>query len=166
MQQNSIKPSPRSTANAKRRGRGQSGGNYSGRGMKGQGSRSGSGVRGAFEGGQTPLIRRMPKLKGFNNSERKIFLPLNLESINEKYSDGETVDSKTLKEKGIITKSGKIKLLGTGELKVKVTIIVDSASASAVEKTEKAGATLTVTAKKEKLTRSQKSVNHHSKKDA
>jgi large subunit ribosomal protein L15 len=165
MQQNSIKPSPRSTANAKRRGRGQSGGNYSGRGMKGQGSRSGSGVRGAFEGGQTPLVRRMPKLKGFKNSERKSFLPLNLNAISEKYADGETVDAKTLKEKGLITKSGKIKLLGTGELKVKVTIVVDNASASAVKKAEKAGATLTLPGKKEKTTRSQKSVNH-SKKNA
>ncbi|MFA5854832.1 MAG: 50S ribosomal protein L15 [Candidatus Gracilibacteria bacterium] len=165
MQQNSIKPSPRSTANAKRRGRGQSGGNYSGRGMKGQGSRSGSGVRGAFEGGQTPLVRRMPKLKGFKNAQREFFIPLNLDQISEKFSEGETVDVKTLKEKNIIKKAGKIKLLGDGELKVKVTIVADSASASAIKKAEKAGATLTIPGKKEKTTRAQKSVKH-SKKDA
>lgn len=143
MKQNTLKPFAGSTKSQKRCGRGQSGGNYSGRGMKGQGSRSGSGVRGAFEGGQTPLIRRMPKLKGFRNPTKESFFPLNLDMISRIFKDGETVDSKTLEDKKIIKKGAKVKLLGNGELTVNVKIVVDSASKSAVQKAEKAGATVT-----------------------
>jgi large subunit ribosomal protein L15 len=148
MKQNSLKAFPGSTKDAKRRGRGQSRGNYSGRGMKGQGSRSGGGVRPGFEGGQTPLVRRMPKLKGFLNPNKVNYTSVNLDQL-AVFSDGDTVDAKTLKEKNVTKKLGKIKLLGDGELKVKLNITVDRASKSAMEKVEKAGAKLTLLEKTE-----------------
>lgn len=148
MKQNTLKPYPGSTQSKKRIGRGLTGGNYSGRGMKGQGSRSGGGVRPGFEGGQTPLVRRMPKLKGFLNPNKESYHSLNLSQLSV-FSDGDTVDAKTLKEKNIIKKLGKIKLLGDGELKAKLKITVDRASKSAMEKAEKAGATVTLLEKAE-----------------
>ncbi len=141
MKQHTLKPNPGSAISKKRLGRGQSGGNYSGRGIKGQGSRTGSGVRAAFEGGQTPLVRRMPKMKGFKNFNKEIYRTVNLEQL-EVFADGDTVDSKALHEKRVVTRQGKIKLLGTGELKLKLTIIVDKASESAKKKVENAGGTL------------------------
>jgi len=149
MQQNSLKSFPGSTKNAKRRGRGQTRGNYSGKGMKGQNARSGGGVRPGFEGGQTPLIRRMPKLKGFNNPNKITYETVNMRQLNV-FKAGDTVDVKTLKEMNVIKKPAKIKLLGDGELKVKLTIIVDKASKMALEKAEKAGATVTLLSKAKK----------------
>ncbi|MFA5792544.1 MAG: 50S ribosomal protein L15 [Candidatus Gracilibacteria bacterium] len=156
MKQNTLKPYEGSTKTSKRRGRGQSGGNYSGRGMKGQSSRTGSGVRGAFEGGQTPLVRRMPKLKGFNSPVKKVFFPLNLNIINQKFVDGDTVSAETLKEKGIMNRKEKIKLLASGDLTVKVKILVDQASESAIKKAEKAGATVTLPEKRAKKEKKEK----------
>lgn len=143
MKQNTLKPTAGSTKDKIRRGRGQTRGNFSGRGMKGQNARSGGGVRPGFEGGQTPLSRRMPKLKGFLNPNKEEYIALNLGQLNA-FEDGETVDTKTLKAKNVLKRTGKIKLLGTGELKSKVKITVDRASASAVEKAKKAGATITL----------------------
>lgn len=148
MKQNTLKAFPGSTKNSKRRGRGQTRGNYSGRGMKGQGSRSGGGVRPGFEGGQTPLVRRMPKLKGFLNHNKITYISVNFSQL-AVFSDGDTVDAKTLKEKNVIKKLGKIKLLATGELAAKLKITVDRASKSAMEKAEKAGATVTLLEKTE-----------------
>lgn len=141
MKQHTLKPAAGSTTARKRLGRGQSGGNFSGRGMKGYGSRTGSKSRVAFEGGQTPLIRRMPKLKGFKNFNKETFRTVNLEQL-DVFKDGDTVDAKSLLEKRIVTRKGKIKLLGTGDLKLKLTIVVDSASESAKKKVEKAGGEL------------------------
>jgi large subunit ribosomal protein L15 len=148
MKQNSLKAFPGSTKNAKRRGRGQTRGNYSGKGMKGQNARSGGGVRPGFEGGQTPLIRRMPKLKGFLNPNKITYISVNLGQL-AVFADGDTVDAKTLKAKNVTKKIGKIKLLGDGELKVKLNITVDKASKTAIEKAEKAGAKVTLLGKKE-----------------
>ncbi len=146
MKQNSLKAFPGSTKSAKRRGRGQTRGNYSGKGMKGQNARSGGGVRPGFEGGQTPLIRRMPKLKGFLNPNKITYISVNLDQL-DVFADGDTVNAKTLKEKNVTKKVGKIKLLGDGELKAKLSITVDKASKSALEKAEKAGAKVTLTQK-------------------
>lgn len=148
MKQNTIKASEGSTKRAKRRGRGNSGGNYSGRGMKGQNSRTGGGVRPGFEGGQTPLVRRMPKSKGFKNYNKLDYIPVNLMQLNV-FKDGDIVDVNTMKEKNVIKKIGKWKLLGTGVLEVKVKITVDRASAAAIQAAEKAGASVTVLEKKE-----------------
>ncbi len=143
MQQNTIKPFPGSKKNRKRIGRGGARGNFSGRGVKGQNARTGGGVRRGFEGGQTPLIRRMPKLKGFKNPNKEIYFPLNLSAL-DVFEEGATVDQKALLEKGLVKRNAKIKLLGEGTLKNKLTIVVDKASGSAIKKVEKAGGTLTL----------------------
>lgn len=143
MQQHTLKPTPGSTKSKLRRGRGLSRGNYSGRGMKGQNSRSGGGVRPGFEGGQTPLVRRMPKSKGFLNPNKVTYMAINVGDLNM-FKDGESVDSKVLKAKGLIKAVGPVKLLSNGELTSKVKITVDRASAAALEKANKAGAEVTV----------------------
>lgn len=143
MKQNLIKAFPGSTKTPKRRGRGQTRGNYSGRGMKGQNARSGGGVRPGFEGGQTPLIRRMPKLKGFLNPNKITYTTVNLDQLSV-FVDGDTVDAKTLKQKNVIKRIGKIKLLGNGDLSAKLEILVDRASKSAIEKAEKNGSKITL----------------------
>jgi large subunit ribosomal protein L15 len=123
MKLHQLQSAPGSKKQKVRRGRGDSSGsgNYSGRGMKGQNSRSGGGVRIGFEGGQTPLLRRTPKLKGFKQPNRVEYLPINLSVIEEKYSDGETVSTDTLLEKRIIrTISQPVKILGNGKLTKKV----------------------------------------------
>mgnify|MGYP005837196163 CR=1 FL=1 len=128
---------PRAT---KRRGRGSGTGQggTAGRGHKGQKARSGGGTRPGFEGGQMPLYRRMPK-RGFNNKRfRTEYNIVNLESLN-KFSEGETVNQDALLKKRILAKKMKrLKVLGKGELKVKLTVEADAFSASAREKIEKA----------------------------
>lgn len=136
MKLHDLKPYPGSKKKSVRKGRGDASGsgNYSGRGMKGQNSRSGGGVRLGFEGGQTPLLRRIPKLKGFKNPQRTEYLPINLLVIEEKYADGETVSPETLLEKRIIRNLNKpIKILGTGKLSKKVTF-ADVKMSKTVEK--------------------------------
>lgn len=143
MKQHTLMPSPGSTKTRKRVGRGGQYRCYSGRGMKGQNARSGGGVRPGFEGGQTPLFMRMPKIKGFRNINKITYFPLNLSAL-ASFEDGATVNLETLLEKGILKKAQAIKLLGNGELSKKLTICVDLASASAKAKVEKAGGTLTL----------------------
>lgn len=144
MKQHNLKPFSGSTKSKKRIGRGQYGGNFSGRGMKGQGARTGADSPAAFEGGQTPLIRRMPKLKGFKNPNRTPFRAVNVGDLNL-FKDGATVELKDLVEKKLASKNEIIKLLGTGEVKVSLTITVNKASESAKKKIEKAGGTLKLT---------------------
>lgn len=128
-----------------RRGRGDASGygSFSGRGCKGQNARSGGGVKAGFEGGQTPLWKRMPKLKGFKNRNRVEYSPVNLLTIEKHFNDGDTVNELTLNEKGLIKHTRKpVKILGNGELTKKVIFENVSFSSSAKEKAEKAGATL------------------------
>jgi large subunit ribosomal protein L15 len=102
-----------------RRGRGDSSGygSFSGRGCKGQNSRSGGKVKAGFGGGQTPLWKSLPKKKGFTNINRIEYQPINLVKINDLYSENETVSELTLYEKNIISSTKKpIKILGNGEL--------------------------------------------------
>ena len=128
------------TKNRKRVGRGTSSGTgkTSGRGQKGQKSRSGGGVRLGFEGGQTPLARRLPK-RGFTNFNRKEYAIVNVETLN-RFEDGATVNAAALIEAGIINKelSG-LKVLGNGELTKKLTVEAVKFSKSAKEAIEKAG---------------------------
>lgn len=138
MKLHTLKPAKGSTRPKKRIGRGGIRGTYSGRGIKGQGSRTGSGTRRAFEGGQTPLIRRMPKLKGFKNALKEIYFPVNLDLL-EKFEEGTKVDAKLLRDKRIMRKDMKIKVLGDGKLSKKITVHADKASESAIKKVEKAG---------------------------
>ena len=125
------------------RGPGSGNGKTSGRGQKGQKSRSGGGVRVGFvrlgfEGGQTPLARRLPK-RGFTNFNRKEYAIVNVETLN-RFEDGATVNAAALIEAGVINKelSG-LKVLGNGELTKKLTVEAVKFSKSAKEAIEKAG---------------------------
>ena len=139
-------------ANKKKRivGRGSSSGRgtTAGRGNKGQQSRSGGKVYVGFEGGQMPLFRRIA-IRGFSNCPfKKEYLVLNLCDLELKFSDGETVNVKTLAEKGMINKNSKpaVKILSNGDITKKLTVEVEKVSATAKEKIEKAGGTVTVIA--------------------
>jgi large subunit ribosomal protein L15 len=129
----------------KRLGCGESSGHgkTSGKGHKGQKARSGGSIRLGFEGGQMPLIRRIPK-RGFNNAEFKTrYAVVNLADL-ERFDAGSTVDEKTLREAGLIRGIfDGVKILGTGELTKKLTITAAKVSASAKEKIEKAGGSVT-----------------------
>lgn len=116
------------------RGNGSGHGTFSGRGCKGQKARTGGKIRAGFEGGQTPYIRRIPKLKGFKNPNYIEYQIVNTGSLNV-FEEGETVDAASLKEKNLISKKLQpVKLLaGKGELTKKLTIKVDRASQEAMK---------------------------------
>jgi large subunit ribosomal protein L15 len=119
------------------RGPGSGRGKTSGRGHKGQKSRAGSKKNIGFEGGQMPLIRRLPK-RGFRSKFPVIWQEVNVERLNQ-FKDNEVIDLKKLKEKGIIkTLKRRVKVLGKGELKVPLTVRAHKFSKSAKEKIEKA----------------------------
>ena len=124
----------------KRKGRGTGSGNgtTAGRGMNGQNSRSGGGVRLGFEGGQMPLYRRLPK-RGFNNKWAINYSEINVEDLN-RFEAGTVVTQATLEEAGMLkqVKDG-VKVLGQGTLNVALTVRANKFSASAVEKIEAAG---------------------------
>jgi large subunit ribosomal protein L15 len=141
MRLDNIKPKAGATKSKKRLGRGNGSGHgtFSGRGCKGQGQRKSGNVRPGFEGGQTPLIRRMPKLKGFNNPTKVTYQAINLGALNV-FDDGAEVNVITLTEKGLITRKNlPVKILGDGKLEKKLTVKVHKVSASAKEKIKKAG---------------------------
>lgn len=120
---------------------------FSGRGMNGQNCRSGGWVPDWFEGGQTPLFRRMPKMKGFSNAKfKKHYNIINLSDIEFAVTKGaKEITKDTLLETGVITrKTLPVKLLWNGSLTSKVSITVDLASQSAKTAIEKAGGTLNV----------------------
>jgi large subunit ribosomal protein L15 len=134
------------------RGMGSGKGRYSGRGIKGQKSRAGShAMRAGFEGGQMPLHMRTAKLRGNTSKDampvgpfRTYTQPVNLRDL-DRFDTGEEVTPETLKAKGLIRSVRKdVKLLGVGELSKKLTITVHAASATAREKVEAAGGTLTL----------------------
>ncbi len=125
------------------RGQGSGSGTTSGRGTKGQNSRSGGGTRPGFEGGQMPLYRRIAR-RGFKNGRfKKEWLIVNIGDLKDKYKAGETVNRETLLEKKIIKKKNlPIKLLGNGEIDKKLNFDLDKVSAGAMAKLEKAGGTV------------------------
>ena len=124
------------------RGNGSGHGTYSSRGMKGQNQRSGGNRRPGFEGGQTPLIRRLPKMHGFTSLNRIRYSIVNLKDLNV-FEDNAKVTKESLFEKGIIrNRKRPLKILGDGELTKKLTIIADSAANTAKAKIEKAGGKL------------------------
>ena len=108
--------------------------------MNGQKSRAGGGKGPGFEGGQTPLARRLPKLPGFTNINRVEYLPVNVKRLEEKFEAGDVVDGESLKAKGIIKHADAlVKVLGDGEITKALTVKVDKVSASAKAKIEAAG---------------------------
>ncbi len=122
------------------RGPGSGMGKTSTRGQKGQKSRSGVSIPAWFQGGQTPLYRRIPK-RGFNNARfRTEYATINLSDLNRYFNDGDVVTPELLKEKGIIKKQlCGVKVLGNGELEKKITVKANRFSSSAVTKIESAG---------------------------
>lgn len=137
MQLHDLTPAPGSTKKRKRVGRGHGSGlgKTSGRGQDGQKSRSGGGKGAGFEGGQTPLARRLPKLPGFRNINRVEYVPVNVGRLEKYFENGDVVDADALAAKGIIKKSNvPVKVLGDGTLTKELTVKVDKVSASAGEK--------------------------------
>ena len=153
MKLNELKPAEGSKKAAFRVGRGHGSGNgkTAGRGHKGQNARSGGGVRPGFEGGQMPLYRRIAR-KGFSNYPfKKEYVCINVELLEAKFNDGETVDKTTLIEKGFISSKNAslVKILGNGEVTKKLTVVVDKVSESAKAKIEKAGGSVSLVTKAE-----------------
>src|SRR5205085_4927458 len=146
MNLHTLKPRPGSKHRVKRLGQGESSGHgkTSGKGHKGQKARSGGSIRLGFEGGQMPLIRRLPK-RGFNNAAFKTnYAIVNLSDLNE-FKTGTVVNEELLRESKLVRGNGAgIKILGDGELKHALTIEADKVSASAREKIEKDGGTITM----------------------
>ncbi len=128
----------RFTANRIGRGQGSGNGKTSGKGQKGQNSRSGGGVAIGFEGGQTPFFKRMPK-RGFTNFTRKEYAVVNLKDLN-RFEDGAEVDFAALKAAGLIKKElDGVKVLGNGKLEKKLTVKAAKFSKSAEKAIEEAG---------------------------
>ncbi|MBQ9691288.1 MAG: 50S ribosomal protein L15, partial [Eggerthellaceae bacterium] len=137
-----LRPNEGAVRNRKRVGRGPASGNgkTAGRGMNGQKSRAGGGKGVGFEGGQTPLAMRLPKLGGFRNINRSEYTPVNVSRIEATFEAGEEVTHDTLVAKGIIKKNTElVKVLGDGDITKAVTVKVDKVSASAAEKIKAAG---------------------------
>ncbi|MFM2295905.1 MAG: ribosomal subunit protein [Verrucomicrobiota bacterium] len=163
MRLHNLQPRPGAKHRTKRLGQGESSGRgkTAGRGGKGQTARSGSSIRIGFEGGQMPLIRRIPK-RGFNNANFTIaYHPVNLSDLNE-FDAGVRVDGAALKKAGFTNgPSLGIKILGNGELTKKLTVVANAFSASAKAAIEKAGGTCEVVALKADAT-----IRHEAKKAA
>ena len=139
----SLKPVPGSTKNRRRVGRGVGSGlgKTSGRGHKGQGSRTGKGQPAYFEGGQMPLQRRLPK-RGFRSLNHKDYAVVNLGDLNL-FDDGASVDTSALMAAGLVRKLGYgVKILAKGDLTKKLNVVVHAFSVSAKDKIEKAGGTI------------------------
>jgi large subunit ribosomal protein L15 len=140
MNLNELQPAPGSRTERKRVGRGigSGSGKTSGRGTKGQNSRSGGGVRPGFEGGQNPIYRRLPK-RGFTNPNRKEYAVVNLERLNQ-FMEGTEVTPELLVKQGIIKNlKSEVKILGNGELSAKLTVKAHKFSETAAEKIRAAG---------------------------
>jgi large subunit ribosomal protein L15 len=151
MRLHDLKPRPGAKHRRKRLGQGESSGHgkTSGRGGKGQTARSGSSIRIGFEGGQMPLIRRIPK-RGFNNARHATrYIPVNLDALNQ-FEDGARVDEAALRGAGLANgPSSGVKILGDGELTRKLTVSAHAFSASARSKIEaKGGSCEVITPKK------------------
>lgn len=146
MNLHTLTPRPGSKHRVKRLGCGESSGHgkTSGKGHKGQKARSGGGIRLGFEGGQMPLIRRIPK-RGFNNAAFKTqYAIVNLADL-ESFEAGTSIDEATLRAAGLIRGSfDGIKILGSGELSKSLNITASKVSASAREKIEKAGGSVSL----------------------
>jgi large subunit ribosomal protein L15 len=149
MKLHDLKPAPGSRKNKKRVGRGMASGTgkTSGRGTKGQNARSGGGKGPFFEGGQLPLVRRLPFKRGFTNIHRIEYKPVNLSLLQERFGEGDNkeITPELLVEAGIIKRSDKaVAILGNGELTSALTVKAHRFSKSALAKIEAAGGTVEV----------------------
>ncbi|MDY5153456.1 large subunit ribosomal protein L15 [Actinobaculum suis] len=140
-----LRPAPGSNKSRTRVGRGEaSKGKTAGRGTKGTKARNT--VRPGFEGGQMPLHMRLPKLRGFKNPFRKEYQVVNVGLLAELFPEGGTVTIPDLVAKGAVRKNELVKVLGEGEISVKVDVTVDACSGSAKSKIEAAGGSVTLNA--------------------
>jgi len=149
MKLNELHPPKGAVKDRKRKGQGPGSGNgkTAGRGEKGQKARSGYSAKWGFEGGQMPLIRRIPK-RGFKNFNKKVYQVVNVEDLNI-FKDGDIVRKENLKENDLISSLERpVKLLGDGELEKKVEIYVDKCSKKAKEIVEKKGGKVYISEKK------------------
>jgi large subunit ribosomal protein L15 len=138
-----LRPAPGAKTAKTRVGRGEgSKGKTAGRGTKGTKARYQ--VPAGFEGGQMPLHMRLPKLKGFKNPARVEYQVVNLNKLGEIFPDGGVVDSAALVAAGAVRKGSPVKVLGDGEISVALQLTVEAASASARQKIEAAGGSVTV----------------------
>ena len=139
-----LRPAEGSTRPRKRVGRGKAAGQgkTAGRGTKGWGARHNPKL--GFEGGQTPLQRRIPKLKGFTNPNRVEFAVVNLDALTERFQAGEEVTPVALLERGMVRKGQPVKVLGRGQVDRALTVHAHAVSATAREKIERAGGTVVI----------------------
>ena len=149
MKLHDLKPAPGSRKNRKRVGRGMASGTgkTSGRGTKGQNARSGGGKGPFFEGGQLPLVRRLPFKRGFTNIHRIEYKPVNVSLLQERFGEGDQkeITPELLVEAGIIKRSDKaVAILGNGELTSALTVKAHRFSKSAQAKIEAAGGAVEV----------------------
>jgi large subunit ribosomal protein L15 len=141
MRLHELSPSPGAVKKRKRVGRGPGSGHgkTSTKGMKGQKSRSGGGKGPGFEGGQTPIYRRLPKLPGFKNPFKKVYALVNVDQLNM-FDANAVIDPQMLQQAGLIKNTGiMVKILGRGEIEKPLTVKANHFSGSAVEKIEAAG---------------------------
>ena len=146
MRLDDLRPAPGSTHSRKRIGRGTGSGHgtTAGRGHKGQKSRTSGGVRPGFEGGQTPLYRRLPQRRGFRNIGRKEYAVVNLDDL-ERFDAGTDVTPELLIETGLVKKiKDGVKVLGEGEITKSLTVRAHRFSKSAEEKLKAAGCAVEV----------------------
>ena len=159
MRLHNLKPAPGSKHRKKRLGKGESSGlgKTSGKGHKGQKSRSGASIRPGFEGGQMPIYRRLPR-KGFNNAQFKTnYAIVNVSDLEAKFEAGDKVDEKSLRACGLVKGvCDGVKVLGNGDISKKLEVVADKVSASAKEKLEKAGGTVSEPAPAEKTKKAAK----------
>ncbi len=147
MKLHELKPAPSSTKARKRVGRGISAGQgkTAGRGAKGQNKRSGGGKGPYFEGGQLPLVRRLPYLRGFHNRNRVEYQPVNVFALADAFASDSAVSPEDLAAVGLIRSANKpVVILGEGELDVALHVKAHRFSASARSKIEAAGGTVEV----------------------
>jgi large subunit ribosomal protein L15 len=138
-----LKAAPGSRRDPIRVGRGEAGrrGKTAGRGTKGAKARKN--MPRWFEGGQMPLYRRLPKLRGFKRPQKESFAVINVERLNE-FRQGSTVGPEELRSRGLIKKRGRVKVLGEGELSKGLTVRAHAFSVGAVERIQAAGGTVEV----------------------
>ena len=146
MKLHTLTPAKGSVKTNKRLGRGQgSGGSTAGRGHKGAQSRSGYHAKAGFEGGQMPLQRRVPKF-GFKNNNKIYFKAVNLDVLEGLATEnkGASINLQFLIDRGIVSKNDKVKVLGRGELKSKISVEAHAFSATATKAIENVGGTATI----------------------
>jgi large subunit ribosomal protein L15 len=151
VQLHDLKPAAGAHRKSRRigRGTGSGRGKTSGRGQKGQNARS-EGFRLGFEGGQMPLAQRLPKLPGFYNPFKKVYAVVNLSKLS-RFPDGATIDAAALVEAGLVRAGEEVKVLGTGDLKRKLTVEAHAFSLSAREAIEARGGSVKVLGEPRKI---------------